>query len=112
MLDEFSTNYPSPDMWTGTEKDTPYAAMKEHIVRYQVRWLARCLVPNVLCTSVAWVDVGCVRLSKCAFLQALRESVVGRVPRLAPLAHTLHTTVTFTEPGRGRLNPENLQRAG
>eukprot|EP00038_Savillea_parva_P008005 m.174013 g.174013 ORF g.174013 m.174013 type:complete len:200 (-) comp13768_c0_seq1:384-983(-) len=35
MLDEFSTKYPSPDMWTGNEKDTPYADIKEHIVRYQ-----------------------------------------------------------------------------
>eukprot|EP00035_Acanthoeca_spectabilis_P039895 m.65712 g.65712 ORF g.65712 m.65712 type:complete len:200 (+) comp9779_c0_seq1:157-756(+) len=35
MLDEFSSKYPSPDMWTGNEKDTPYVALKEHIVRYQ-----------------------------------------------------------------------------
>ena len=35
MVDEFSSKYPNPDMWTGNEKDTPYLALKEHLVRYQ-----------------------------------------------------------------------------
>jgi len=35
MLDEFTTMYPKPDLWTGNEKDTPYVALKDHIARYQ-----------------------------------------------------------------------------
>jgi len=35
MLDEFSTQYPSPDMWTGNPKETPYAAITGHLERYQ-----------------------------------------------------------------------------
>ena len=35
MVDEFSSKYPNPDMWTGNEKDTPYHALKDHLQRYQ-----------------------------------------------------------------------------
>ena len=36
MMDEFSSKYPNPDMWTGNEKDTPYVALKDLLQRYQV----------------------------------------------------------------------------